>query len=120
MNCWKRLLGGTFLVLVTVFLAFNDGLAGEKDGANRAESIDASKLAQFIDQAVSNRLKDEGIPPSPPADDATFLRRAYLDIAGVIPPAEKVREFLDNKAPDKRAKAIDEAPGESSLRPSHG
>src|SRR5205823_5477506 len=41
-------------------------------------------------------------------DDAEFLRRAYLDLTGVIPPAEKVAAFLDSKAPDRRARVVEE------------
>jgi hypothetical protein len=42
-----------------------------------------------------------------PADDATFLRRAWLDLAGRIPPAEVARDFLDSKDPERRAKAVE-------------
>ena len=41
-------------------------------------------------------------------DDATFLRRVYLDVIGLIPSAIEARRFLDDHAPDKRAKLIDE------------
>src|SRR5262249_22730044 len=54
------------------------------------------------------RLSVEKATPVPLADDAEFLRRAYLDITGVIPPADKVVAFLDSKQPDKRARLIDE------------
>ena len=36
-----------------------------------------------------------------------FLRRIYLDIIGRIPTAQEAAEFLNNKAPNKRAKLID-------------
>src|SRR5207244_5605907 len=41
------------------------------------------------------------------ADDATFLRRAYLDAAGILPTSEEVEDFLGDRAPDKRAKVVD-------------
>src|SRR5262249_20887940 len=47
------------------------------------------------------------IPPSPDAGDATFLRRAYLDATGALPPIEKVEVFLQDRDPGKRAKLID-------------
>ncbi|WP_075090673.1 DUF1549 domain-containing protein [Verrucomicrobium spinosum] len=39
----------------------------------------------FVDEHVFANLKRIGIPPSPVADDATFLRRVSLDIAGRSP-----------------------------------
>ncbi len=69
---------------------------------------DAAALARRIDQAVDKQLAAEKIPASPRADDAEFLRRAALDVTGVIPSAERVTAFLDSKDPAKRAKLIDE------------
>jgi hypothetical protein len=39
--------------------------------------------------------------------DAEFLRRASLDLRGVIPSTEEVREFLADESPDKRERLID-------------
>jgi Protein of unknown function (DUF1553)/Protein of unknown function (DUF1549) len=60
-----------------------------------------------IDALVFARLKAEGVPPARLCSDAVFLRRAYLDVIGTLPRAGEVREFLADKAPDKRAKLID-------------
>lgn len=46
-------------------------------------------------------------PWAPPADDAEFLRRVYLDLAGNIPPADVARSFLADTAADKRAGLVD-------------
>jgi hypothetical protein len=61
----------------------------------------------FIDDAVFAKLKSLQIPPSPLAGDAAFLRRAYLDIIGLIPTSDEARAFLADKSPDKRAKLVD-------------
>ena len=42
----------------------------------------------------------------PPADDATFLRRASLDLIGLTPTEEELDAFLADKSPDKRAALI--------------
>jgi hypothetical protein len=41
------------------------------------------------------------------ADDASFLRRVWVDLAGHVPPALIVREFLDDKNSEKRARMVD-------------
>jgi hypothetical protein len=68
----------------------------------------ARELARRIDQAVDQKLTAEKVPASPRADDAEFLRRASLDITGVIPSADRVTAFLDSKDSAKREKLIDD------------
>jgi hypothetical protein len=41
------------------------------------------------------------------AEDATFVRRLYLDLSGKLPDAEEMRRFCANTTPDKRARLID-------------
>lgn len=64
--------------------------------------------ANFIDRHVWDKLQRLGIPPSGPADDATFLRRAFLDTIGTLPTAAEAREFLRSTDPNKRARLIDQ------------
>lgn len=63
-------------------------------------------------------VKDGAVWPNPPidpaavtlaplADDASFLRRAYLDAVGVGPSADEAREFLASDNPDKRNKLVE-------------
>jgi hypothetical protein len=61
----------------------------------------------FIDRAVMGKLKVLGIPPSPVADDATFLRRVSIDVTGTTPTAREVTAFLLDRDPAKRAKLVD-------------
>jgi hypothetical protein len=61
----------------------------------------------FIDQHVFANLKQLGIPPSPVCDDATFLRRVSLDIAGRLPTTAEAEAFLASKDPAKRDQLVE-------------
>ncbi|MEE3366740.1 MAG: DUF1549 domain-containing protein [Planctomycetota bacterium] len=61
----------------------------------------------LVDKAVFGKLKLLGIPASPVAGDATFLRRIYVDVTGALPSAEEAAKFLADQDPKKRDKVID-------------
>jgi hypothetical protein len=56
---------------------------------------------------VLAKLASLNIPPSPPATDDEFLRRAYLDTIGVLPTADEARAFLADTSADKRDRVIE-------------
>jgi len=99
-------------------------IAADKKAADEAKkaaapakptvSRDASAIAKLIDTQIDNRLKKETLAPSPLGSDADFLRRAYLDITGVIPSYEKAKTFLDNQSANKREKLVDELLADSN------
>jgi hypothetical protein len=62
----------------------------------------------FIDDLVLKKLAALRIPPSPACTDAEFIRRAFLDAAGLLPTPEEVRKFVADPAKDKRARLIDD------------
>jgi len=72
-----------------------------------ADTSTVPEPINLVDEAVFNKLKLLGIPPSEMTDDATFLRRVSLDIAGTLPDEAEVVAFLKDDAPDKRARLID-------------
>ncbi|HEY2840532.1 MAG TPA: DUF1549 domain-containing protein, partial [Pirellulales bacterium] len=61
----------------------------------------------FIDDLVLAKLSSLNIPPSAPAADGEFLRRAYVDTIGALPTAEESRAFLADASPDKRDALIE-------------
>src|SRR5262245_43861068 len=74
----------------------------------KAQPLDAKALAARIDQRIDAGWKAAKLKQVPLADDAEFLRRVYLDLAGRIPSVTEARRFLDDKAADKREKLVDE------------
>ncbi len=86
-----------FLVAGILFAAL-PGAEAKPDFAAEAAKIDAILKADWS----KNKLQ-----PNPPASDATFVRRIYLDLIGRIPTTRETSEFLESKAPDKRDRLID-------------
>ncbi|MBA4065770.1 MAG: hypothetical protein C0501_19040 [Isosphaera sp.] len=82
-------------------------LAALAAGLAAAHAPAADPLHARVDAAVEAKAKADGVTLAGPADDAEFLRRAYLDLTGTVPPAEATRAFLADTATDKRAKLID-------------
>ena len=122
---------------LAVFLSSNDGSAKIKDGlittGQRGEAFVMARFAthtvgaqvivipknlkfewpqiaerNYIDQLVDQKLRDLRITPSELCDDETFLRRAHIDITGILATSAEVAKFTADPAPDKRAKKIDE------------
>jgi hypothetical protein len=67
----------------------------------------ALALAATIDRHLDRSRTDDKIVPTALIDDATFLRRVYLHLAGRIPSVYEVRRFLDDRAADKRVREIE-------------
>ncbi len=61
----------------------------------------------LVDRFTLVKWRQLNIMPSDLCGDGEFLRRASLDITGTLPSAEQVRQFLADKAPDKRDRLVD-------------
>src|SRR5262245_13351220 len=62
----------------------------------------------YIDEHVFAKLRTLRMNPSESCTDNEFIRRAYLDLLGLIPTVEEARAFVTDKRHDKRARVIDE------------
>lgn len=63
-------------------------------------------VARQIDRLIVEGLDLSPGELAPPVDDAIFLRRAHLDLVGVIPSLDEVREFLADESPRKRRRLV--------------
>jgi hypothetical protein len=75
-------------------------------------------MARRIDQLLAEAQSKAGVTPATLASDAEFLRRASLDLTGVVPRVSEVREFLADQNPDKRGALIERLLA-SSAHPTH-
>ena len=69
-------------------------------------NADERLLPVRMDERVATGFA--GQQPAPLADDAEFLRRIWLDLAGRIPTSDDARHFLDDTDPGKRSRMIEQ------------
>jgi beta-lactamase regulating signal transducer with metallopeptidase domain len=77
---------------------------------NDALRAQVTQLQQKLNDAQASLAwlrKAAGPEGEQQVNDETFLRRAYLDLSGALPPADKVRTFLEDQDAGKRTKLID-------------
>jgi hypothetical protein len=98
----KRLLGA--VSLAALYLTSVPALATAQApaaGGTRDFKADAKALAERIDAIISARWAEAKVKPAPLVDNATFLRRLHLDLAGRIPNVLAVRDILSPDGPSR-------------------
>jgi hypothetical protein len=87
-------------------------LAPSREASFWTEIVDRIEIARAmtgrIDHHLAEGWRNARVEPAAAADDAEFLRRLYLDLAGRVPSVAEVRRFLDDKRSDKRERLIDD------------
>lgn len=71
------------------------------------EVFASAPRSNFIDDLNLAQLKTLKLMPSPPADKATYVRRATLDTIGRLPTAEETQAYVADESPDSRSRLID-------------
>jgi mono/diheme cytochrome c family protein len=64
-------------------------------------------ITQAIDVLVSEGWQERKVKPAAAADDRTWCRRLYLDLAGRICTQAELKAFLDSRSSSKRADLVD-------------
>ena len=77
-------------------------------GLTGSVAVKPATRRNFVDDHIFGKIERDGIPHAAPAGDAEFLRRVQLDLVGRIPMPREVREFVADRAPDKRSNKIEE------------
>jgi len=62
----------------------------------------------YIDDLVQARWRDLHLLPSEVCSDEAFLRRAYIDLIGLLPTPQERTDFIADTDPQKRSKLIDD------------
>ena len=76
-------------------------------GAPTTLHAQATPLRQIVDAEIEVVWKREKVAPVGAADDASFLRRIYIDLVGTIPTIDEATRFLNDTDAKKREKLID-------------
>lgn len=61
-----------------------------------------------VDRIVDEYLSRQELPRPESIPDLVFLRRAHLDLVGLLPTPEEIREFEADSSPEKRTRKIEE------------
>ncbi|MCA9230588.1 MAG: DUF1549 domain-containing protein [Planctomycetales bacterium] len=82
--------------------------AADDVGEAGTEIVELRKqMIRRIDEHLAELWEQRGIVPASSGSDGEFLRRAYLDLNGVIPRVSEVRSFLADRRPDKQRLLVD-------------
>ncbi|AMV37124.1 DUF1549 domain-containing protein [Planctomyces sp. SH-PL62] len=104
----RRAIAAVAALLVAVSAGARSN-AGEEPTSKSADPGKPSPgAANFLDPLLLEAWKEAGLKPPQASSDEEFLRRAYLDLLGRIPTVAEARTFLVGRAPDKRARLVEQ------------
>jgi hypothetical protein len=65
-------------------------------------------VVNYVDEQIFEKLKQMRTNPSELCTDSEFVRRAYLDLLGILPTGDEARAFVADAAADKRSRLVDQ------------
>ncbi|MBL9139996.1 MAG: PSD1 domain-containing protein [Verrucomicrobiales bacterium] len=65
------------------------------------------KATTDVDRFLLAKLTEKNIPPAPPTDEHTWLRRVFFTITGLPPAPEAIHAFIADPDPEKRERLVD-------------
>jgi len=68
---------------------------------------DARWTRNPIDAFIRKEMDAKGLTPAPEADKRTLIRRAYLDLVGLLPPVAEVEAFVNDSSPNAYSNLIE-------------
>ena len=90
---------------------------GRAAGRPRTTSATPGRWPNASTSYLAERWQRDKVTPAPLADDAEFLRRVYLDLAGTHPVGRRgARASSTTRPPDKRPRLIEELLDSPGLR----
>jgi len=75
---------------------------------SESSSSKLSPAESWIDEPIARRLTAVGLQRAQQADDATLVRRIYIDLLGRIPKPEEAKEYTLSNAHDKWDRLVDQ------------
>ncbi len=103
--------GVFFALLVSLWLdatSLSAAAPSSTSSTDQAAKVAVPEAAGSLHERLDRLFEEDSlVPATRPADEAEFLRRAMLDLWGIIPTAAEARTFLDDQSPDKRTVLID-------------
>lgn len=103
-----RTVGGISLAAFLALTLVNVDLVSAqttKTGAKPATGYGIPQVMK-IDEGIRQVWVDNNMTPSPPATEAEWCRRVFLDILGRVPSVAELKEYLANKEADRKVKLV--------------
>lgn len=88
-------------------IPFADDPAKTAAAMQQLDALEPQLGSSPINVQLLRQWRRLGVVPSKQTDDATFLRRATLDICGTLPTSDEVVEFLADSRSDKRSRLVE-------------